>query len=258
MSSVSSPSSGRAGGLASPFEIFAYETTGWCQGGVKMEAGQVKRRSRRHVISRPSPPRHGADWSTLEPAGLCAWAALVRRELEEGAVKTTRQAMRVRDRMTRAVATTHPEVPVTAAAELMRKRALRHLPVVDPRGRLVGIITDRDLRQVVFMPALRNRVREIGELLQALTVSDIMTRDGRSREARGKDQRSCPPDARAQDWRPPRGRARARGRHHHGDGHPGGLRATLRQEGRRGPCATATGSHPRPSLRTSARRTRSL
>jgi acetoin utilization protein AcuB len=67
-------------------------------------------------------------------------------------------------------------VPVTAAAELMRKRALRHLPVVDPRGRLVGIITDRDLRQVVFMPALRNRVREIGELLQALTVSDIMTR----------------------------------------------------------------------------------
>jgi acetoin utilization protein AcuB len=58
----------------------------------------------------------------------------------------------------------------------MRKRALRHLPVVDPRGRLVGIITDRDLRQVVFMPALRNRVREIGERLQTLTVSDIMTR----------------------------------------------------------------------------------
>jgi acetoin utilization protein AcuB len=78
--------------------------------------------------------------------------------------------------MTRLVATTHPEVPVAAAAELMRKRTLRHLPVVDPRGRLVGIVTDRDLRQAVFMPALRERLPEVGECLQALTVSDIMTR----------------------------------------------------------------------------------
>jgi CBS domain-containing protein len=67
-------------------------------------------------------------------------------------VKSRGQTTRVRDRMTRAVATTHPEVPVMAARELMRKRMLRHLPVVDQRGRLVGIITDRDLRQVVFIP----------------------------------------------------------------------------------------------------------
>jgi CBS domain-containing protein len=92
-------------------------------------------------------------------------------------VKSTGQPTRVRDRMTRTVATTHPEVPVMAAGELMRKRVLRHLPVVDQRGRLVGIITDRDLRQVIFMPALRDRVPEVGELLRALTVSDIMTRE---------------------------------------------------------------------------------
>lgn len=79
--------------------------------------------------------------------------------------------------MTRVVATTHPEVPVIAAREVMRKHVLRHLPVVDQRGRLVGIITDRDLRQVVFMPTLRDRMLEVGELLRALTVSDIMTRD---------------------------------------------------------------------------------
>ena len=64
-----------------------------------------------------------------------------------------------------------------AARELMRKRVLRHLPVVDQRGRLVGIITDRDLRQVVFMPTLRGRMPEVGELLRGLTVSDIMTRE---------------------------------------------------------------------------------
>jgi acetoin utilization protein AcuB len=84
--------------------------------------------------------------------------------------------MRVRDRMTRTVATTHPEVPVMAARELMQKRRLRHLPVVDQRGRLVGIITDRDLRQVVFMPALRSRLARAGELLGKMTVSDIMSR----------------------------------------------------------------------------------
>jgi acetoin utilization protein AcuB len=85
--------------------------------------------------------------------------------------------MRVRDRMTRPVATVHPEIPVTTAAGLMRRHLLRHLPVVDRRGRLVGIVTDRDLRQVVFRPALRDRLRNVGELLRTLTVSDIMTRE---------------------------------------------------------------------------------
>jgi acetoin utilization protein AcuB len=84
--------------------------------------------------------------------------------------------MRVRDRMTRPVATVHPEIPVAAASDLMRRRLLRHLPVVDRRGRLVGIVTDRDLRQVVFRPAWRDRLRNVGELLRTLTVSDIMTR----------------------------------------------------------------------------------
>jgi acetoin utilization protein AcuB len=100
-----------------------------------------------------------------------------RERPEEGAVKSRGQPSRVRDRMSRVVATTHPEVPVMAARELMRKRALRHLPVVDRRGRLVGIVTDRDLRQAVFLPALRGRVPEVGDLLRALTVSDIMTRE---------------------------------------------------------------------------------
>jgi acetoin utilization protein AcuB len=84
---------------------------------------------------------------------------------------------RVRDRMTRPIATIHPEIPVAAAADLMRTRLLRHLPVIDRRGRLVGIVTDRDLRQVVFRPAVRDRLRNVGELLRTLTVSDIMTRE---------------------------------------------------------------------------------
>jgi acetoin utilization protein AcuB len=79
--------------------------------------------------------------------------------------------------MARLVATVHLEIPVPAAADLMRKRLLRHLPVVDRRGRLVGIVTDRDLRQVVFMAAVRARLPNVGQLLRTLTVSDIMTRE---------------------------------------------------------------------------------
>ena len=85
--------------------------------------------------------------------------------------------MRVRDRMTRPVVTVHPETPVAAAAELMRERLLRNLPVVDRRGRLVGIVTDRDLRQVVFMRAVRNRLPNVVQFLRTLTVGDIMTRE---------------------------------------------------------------------------------
>ncbi len=47
--------------------------------------------------------------------------------------------------MRRPVITVHPEVPITEALGLMRRGRFRHLPVVDGRGRLVGIVSDRDL-----------------------------------------------------------------------------------------------------------------
>ena len=67
-----------------------------------------------------------------------------------------------------------PEVTIGAdasvreAAALMRERGIRHLPVLDARERLVGIVTDRDLRQVLLDFALGRvaddtdlRVREV-------------------------------------------------------------------------------------------------
>ena len=43
----------------------------------------------------------------------------------------------------------------------MRRRGIRHLPVVDAGCRLVGIVTDRDLRQIVFDAAIAERLRQI-------------------------------------------------------------------------------------------------
>lgn len=64
---------------------------------------------------------------------------------------------RVADRMVRPVLTVGPDDRVATAWQLMRTRGIRHLPVVDADKRLLGIVTDRDLRQVV--PTLR--VREV-------------------------------------------------------------------------------------------------
>jgi acetoin utilization protein AcuB len=85
------------------------------------------------------------------------------------------EAIRVGDRMTRSVVTIHSDALVSGAIELMRRRRIRHLPVVDRGGQLVGIVTDRDLRQVVFDPAVQTRLRQATDALRGLTVREVMT-----------------------------------------------------------------------------------
>ncbi|MBI1846531.1 MAG: CBS domain-containing protein [Candidatus Rokubacteria bacterium] len=63
---------------------------------------------------------------------------------------------------------------VRDAAALMRERGIRHLPVLDAGQRLVGIVTDRDLRQVIFDVAM-GRAGEDVEGLGDLEVREVMT-----------------------------------------------------------------------------------
>ena len=51
----------------------------------------------------------------------------------------------VRELMTTALVTIHPEASIAEAVETMRTADIRHLPVVDRRGRLLAIVSDRDL-----------------------------------------------------------------------------------------------------------------
>ena len=55
--------------------------------------------------------------------------------------------LRVRDAMTQDVVTVGPEESAARAWGLCRERNIRHLPVVEG-GRLVGIVSDRDLRDL--------------------------------------------------------------------------------------------------------------
>ena len=83
--------------------------------------------------------------------------------------------IRVRDCMTRSAVTIHSDALVRGAVDMMRKRKIRHLPVVDRGARLVGIVTDRDLRQVVFDPGSGDRLGGLAGALGALTVGEVMT-----------------------------------------------------------------------------------
>jgi acetoin utilization protein AcuB len=99
--------------------------------------------------------------------------ARARRELEESA--WPEGVVRVRDVMTRPVVTFRQGMTVGAAVTAMRARHIRHAPVLDDKGQLVGMVSDRDLREVIFEPALRDAFEELDEMLRRRTVKDAMT-----------------------------------------------------------------------------------
>jgi len=55
----------------------------------------------------------------------------------------------VKEVMSRNVVTIHPEQTIVAAAQLMLERRMSGIPVVDSRGRLLGIITETDIFKVL-------------------------------------------------------------------------------------------------------------
>jgi acetoin utilization protein AcuB len=73
------------------------------------------------------------------------------------------------------VATVTPTTTVGDAARLMTRRRVRHLPVREPSGRLLGIVTDRDLRQVIFDAATRARLGHAVAGLERVPVREVMT-----------------------------------------------------------------------------------
>ena len=89
-------------------------------------------------------------------------------------VSEQRQPLRVGDIMSVSPVTIAPSASVHAAQALMQQRQIRHLPVLKD-GRLVGMISDRDIRLVLPSPATSLTVWEIRHLLEKLTVGEVMT-----------------------------------------------------------------------------------
>jgi CBS domain-containing protein/gamma-glutamylcysteine synthetase len=99
-----------------------------------------------------------------EPVSRWAFARL------RGAGDWSRGFQTVAQLMSTDLFTAHPDDLVDLAASLMEWRHIRHVPVEDDEGRLVGLISHRDLLRLLAQGLLSRSAKEV-------TVKEIMIRD---------------------------------------------------------------------------------
>lgn len=85
--------------------------------------------------------------------------------------------MFVKEFMTPEPITITPDTAVPAALRLMSDKKIRRLPVVDKHGKLVGIVSDKDLLHASPSPATSLAIWEITDLMSKLKVEKVMTRN---------------------------------------------------------------------------------
>jgi acetoin utilization protein AcuB len=83
--------------------------------------------------------------------------------------------MLVGERMTRNPVTILDTASIDDALHLMRERRVRRLPVLDGSGKMVGIVSDKDLLHAAPSPATSLSVYELHYLLARLTIKQVMS-----------------------------------------------------------------------------------
>jgi acetoin utilization protein AcuB len=87
--------------------------------------------------------------------------------------------MKVADLMSRKLITVAPDDTVEVAVQLLRRRGVRHLLVMK-KNKLVGILSDRDLKRAMDPGRTKKKLLGIGGLyflLEPILIREIMTRD---------------------------------------------------------------------------------
>jgi CBS domain-containing membrane protein len=84
------------------------------------------------------------------------------------------RTFQVRDGMTHDVVTLERNQKLFAADDLMRLGRIRHLPVVDEDGALVGIVTQRDLFYSGLVKALGYGSHAVTSVLELLAIKEVM------------------------------------------------------------------------------------
>lgn len=85
--------------------------------------------------------------------------------------------MLVYERMSRHPLTVKPTTPVDAALKRMREEKIRRFPVVDNEGKLVGIVSDKDLLYAAPSPATSLSIYELHYLYSRITIEQVMSQD---------------------------------------------------------------------------------
>jgi acetoin utilization protein AcuB len=83
--------------------------------------------------------------------------------------------MLVGERMTRNPVTILDTASIDDGIHLMRERKVRRLPVLDESGKMVGIVSDKDLLHAAPSPATSLSVYELHYLLAKLTIRQVMS-----------------------------------------------------------------------------------
>jgi acetoin utilization protein AcuB len=83
--------------------------------------------------------------------------------------------MLVGERMTRNPVTILDTASIDDGIHLMRERKVRRLPVLDESGKMVGIVSDKDLLHAAPSPATSLSVYELHYLLAKLTIKQVMS-----------------------------------------------------------------------------------
>jgi CBS domain-containing membrane protein len=96
-------------------------------------------------------------------AAVCPFSVLRKR----------RKRMKVKDIMVRDVATLDLNDELTLADDIMKLGRIRHLPVVD-EGRLVGIISQRDLFKASLASAMGFGEKAKREFMKTVAVKEVM------------------------------------------------------------------------------------
>ena len=80
----------------------------------------------------------------------------------------------IKEKMQKNPITISPEASFYEARAIIRDKGIRHLPVVDKKHHLVGLVTDRDIREAAPSDATSLSVHELHYLLGKLKVSAFM------------------------------------------------------------------------------------
>ena len=92
------------------------------------------------------------------------------------AKKNNFKSIRVADWMTEAVLSGATFDSIAIARQLMAKHRVNQLPVLD-NDNLVGIVTDRDIRDAYPTSMMINRTEAIDRFAEKITVEEVMTHD---------------------------------------------------------------------------------
>ena len=92
------------------------------------------------------------------------------------ASKSTMSGIRVADWMTETVLAVETFDSIAVARQLMAKHRVNQLPVLE-NDNLVGIVTDRDIRDAYPTSMMIDRTEAIDRFAEKITVEEVMTHD---------------------------------------------------------------------------------